>query len=119
MSSNAHASVRISVVVTQARSPVADYAFHFRTCEIAVPHPGAIDWAPLLPRLFSKCLWAFQVPVGTASAAPPFGEASLPCSYIAVAYSNVTTDSNLSVRVLPCKAGMSNKNAFMGFLLSL
>ena len=35
---------------------------------------GAIDWKPHLKRIFTKCSWAFQVPVGTASAAPPFGE---------------------------------------------
>lgn len=35
---------------------------------------GAVDWGAHIPRLLTKCLWAFQVPVGTASAVPPFGE---------------------------------------------
>lgn len=35
---------------------------------------GLIDWHPYLPRLFSQLQWAFQVPVGTASATPPFGK---------------------------------------------
>ncbi|KAL3134782.1 hypothetical protein ABBQ32_007768 [Trebouxia sp. C0010 RCD-2024] len=39
---------------------------------------GLIDWHPYLPRLFSQLQWAFQVPVGTASATPPFGSVTSP-----------------------------------------
>lgn len=36
--------------------------------------PGLVDWQPYLPRLFNQLQWAFQVPVGTATATPPFGK---------------------------------------------
>ena len=35
---------------------------------------GAVDWAKIMPRLFTHILWAFPVPVGTATAQMPFGE---------------------------------------------
>ncbi|KAK9835280.1 hypothetical protein WJX84_012367 [Apatococcus fuscideae] len=34
---------------------------------------GAVDWANIMPRLFTHILWAFPVPVGTATAQMPFG----------------------------------------------
>ena len=33
---------------------------------------GLINWRPYMPRLLNQLQWAFQVPVGTASATPPF-----------------------------------------------
>jgi hypothetical protein len=33
--------------------------------------PGVIDWRPYLPRLYTHMLAAFNVPVATATAAPP------------------------------------------------
>ena len=36
-----------------------------------------MDWHPLIPRLYTHILWAFHVPVGTASASPPFGDSLL------------------------------------------
>ncbi|KAK9865395.1 hypothetical protein WJX84_009143, partial [Apatococcus fuscideae] len=34
---------------------------------------GAVDWAAHMPQLFTHILWAFPVPVGTATAQMPFG----------------------------------------------
>ncbi|KAL0043408.1 hypothetical protein WJX79_003790 [Trebouxia sp. C0005] len=39
---------------------------------------GLINWRPYMPRLFNQLQWAFQVPVGTASATPPFSSANSP-----------------------------------------
>eukprot|EP00887_Chlorella_sp_A99_P008247 scaffold12.g8247.t1 len=33
---------------------------------------GLVDWPALVPQLFTRFMWAFQVPVGTATANPPF-----------------------------------------------
>ena len=35
---------------------------------------GAVNWAKHMPRLFTHVLWAFPVPVGTATAQMPFGK---------------------------------------------
>lgn len=35
---------------------------------------GLVDWTPLVPRLFTHIMWAFPVPVGTATAEPPICE---------------------------------------------
>ncbi|KAL0045726.1 hypothetical protein WJX82_002854 [Trebouxia sp. C0006] len=39
---------------------------------------GLINWRPYMPRLLNQLQWAFQVPVGTASATPPFSSANSP-----------------------------------------
>ncbi|KAL4431419.1 hypothetical protein ABPG75_006675 [Micractinium tetrahymenae] len=33
---------------------------------------GLVDWPTLLPQLFTRFMWAFEVPVGAASGTPPF-----------------------------------------------
>ena len=33
---------------------------------------GVVSWGPLVPRLYTSLMWAFHVPVGTATATPPF-----------------------------------------------
>lgn len=33
---------------------------------------GLVDWPALLPQLFTRFMWAFEVPVGAASGTPPF-----------------------------------------------
>ena len=45
------------------------------------PHPfglptlaGLVDWRALLPELYTRFVWAFEVPVGAAAGSPPFGE---------------------------------------------
>jgi hypothetical protein len=36
---------------------------------------GAVDWAALLPEVWTRLLWAFHLPVGAATASPPFSAA--------------------------------------------
>ena len=43
-------------------------------------HAGLVDWPALLPRLFTRFMWAFEVPVGAATGTPPFCEPPLPAS---------------------------------------
>ena len=33
---------------------------------------GVVAWSELVPRLYTSLMWAFHVPVGTATATPPF-----------------------------------------------
>lgn len=35
---------------------------------------GLVDWAALLPQLYTRFMWAFEVPVGAAAGSPPFCE---------------------------------------------
>jgi hypothetical protein len=35
---------------------------------------GLVDWPALLPTLFTRFMWAFEVPVGGATGSPPFCE---------------------------------------------
>ena len=37
---------------------------------------GVVAWGPLVPRLYTSLMWAFHVPVGTATATPPFSAPS-------------------------------------------
>jgi hypothetical protein len=37
---------------------------------------GVVAWGPLVPRLYTSLMWAFHVPVGTATATPPFSARS-------------------------------------------
>ena len=38
-----------------------------------------MDWAPLMPQLYTRIMWAFHLPVGSATASPPIS-APLPVS---------------------------------------
>ncbi len=35
---------------------------------------GLVDWPALLPELYTRFVWAFEVPVGAATGSPPFCE---------------------------------------------
>ena len=38
---------------------------------------GAVSWSKYMPQLFTHIMWAFPVPVGTATAQMPFGTLSI------------------------------------------
>lgn len=50
--------------------PASLGSFHSSLCRSA----GLVDWPALLPELFTRFMWAFEVPVGAASGTPPFCE---------------------------------------------
>lgn len=42
---------------------------------------GVVDWGPLVPQLYTRLLWVFRLPVGSATAEPPFGASLLTYHY--------------------------------------
>jgi hypothetical protein len=41
-------------------------------CVVPCCTAGMVDWPVLLPQLYTRFMWAFEVPVGAATGSPPF-----------------------------------------------